>query len=371
MSQLDKYLQECLDQKIFTAAQFAVISGGESLHIASYGDCDKDTLFDVASLTKIVCTTLITMMATDEGVISLEQGLLEVLEKQKTLDQKTVDLLKPLFEDKQEIKVKHLLRHDSGLLWHSPFYEDFLDRGTDFHNLSLIDQRREILKSVLSIPLDRPCEQERVYSDLGFILLGIFLELLYKKPLDQLFKLKAVNHIGMPVTCFNKANQLNPLLKYVPTEDCPVRKKVVLGQVHDLNCYSFGGIAGHAGLFSNIEDLSNYVKFLFNIGRDNGISSSYLAPFIFKKFLNEKPYPLGFDRPSGDNPACGKYFDYENTVGHLGYTGTSIWMDFSSLRGVVFLTNRVHPSAEDQRIRDVRPKVHDLAMEQFFKMNTG
>jgi CubicO group peptidase (beta-lactamase class C family) len=150
-----------------------------------------------------------------------------------------------------------------------------------------------------------------------------------------------------------------------PTEDCPWRKKVLCGEVHDDNAYAVGGVAGHAGLFSSVRDIHQLLACLNGCHRGK---NTFLPQALIQEFLSRdesvknSTYALGWDTPSENKSSSGKYFSL-HSVGHLGFTGTSIWWDLEKNCHVVLLSNRVHPTRKNEKIREFRPYIHDLIMK--------
>ena len=216
-----------------------------------------------------------------------------------------------------------------------------------------------------------------LYSDLGFMLLGEAVERLSGKPLDRFCRDEMFTPMQLSSTFFVDLSRSSgetcpapvPAIaaaEIAATEDCPWRRKILCGEVHDDNAYAMGGIAGHAGLFSSAPDVHRFIRFL---GRcRDGAEPDFLPAAVVREFLEaERPLPgqthvLGWDTPSPEGSSSGRYFS-ARTVGHLGFTGTSIWWDLERDVHVVFLTNRVHPSRDNDAIRQFRPLVHDAVME--------
>ena len=216
-----------------------------------------------------------------------------------------------------------------------------------------------------------------LYSDLGFMLLGEAVERLSGKPLDRFCEDEMFTPMQLSSTFFVDLSRSSEETCPAPapaiaaaeiaaTEDCPWRRKILCGEVHDDNAYAMGGIAGHAGLFSSAPDVHRFIRFL---GRCRaGAEPDFLPAAVVREFLEaERPLPgqthvLGWDTPSPEGSSSGRHFS-SRTVGHLGFTGTSIWWDLERDVHVVFLTNRVHPSRDNDAIRQFRPLVHDAVME--------
>jgi CubicO group peptidase (beta-lactamase class C family) len=165
--------------------------------------------------------------------------------------------------------------------------------------------------------------------------------------------------LEMKDTMFNPPKNL--LGRIAPTEDDPWRKRVAHGEVHDENAYAMGGVSGHAGLFSTVRDLAKFCQLLLNGGIYNGkriLKRSTIEYFTKKVDIPESTRALGWDTPSKEGSSAGRFVS-SKAFGHTGFTGTSIWIDPEKDLFVVFLTNRVHPTRENQKIREVRQRVHD------------
>lgn len=212
--------------------------------------------------------------------------------------------------------------------------------------------------------------RKALYSDLGFILLGEAVERLSGKSFDRFCRNEIFEPMGLSFTFFVDLNSPESRpgagLTMAATEDCPWRGKILCGEVHDDNACAMGGVAGHAGMFSSASDVHCFIRFL---GRClDGAEPEFLPAPVVREFLEaERTLPgqthvLGWDTPSPEGSSSGRHFS-PRTVGHLGFTGTSIWWDLERDIHVVFLTNRVHPSRNNPAIRKFRPLVHDAVME--------
>jgi len=233
-------------------------------------------------------------------------------------------------------------------------------------------RKRRVFAQVHAERLEAPPGQRHLYSDLGFILLGEAVERLSGRPLDRFCEDEVFAPMGLDSTFFADLSQSAPepspgaARAIAATEDCPWRGRILCGEVHDDNAYAMGGVAGHAGLFSSAPDMHRFVRFL---GRClDGAEPDFLPAAVVREFLEtERPLPgqthvLGWDTPSPAGSSSGRHFS-ARTVGHLGFTGTSVWWDLERDLHVVFLTNRVHPSRDNPGIRRYRPLVHDAVME--------
>lgn len=351
MENVHRLMMQALDENVFPGGVLLVFKEGTVLFFEAYGYADifskrrmtRDTIFDLASLTKALATTLAVMKLTEQGKIEIEENLGSVL---------------PQFRgtDKGQITIKHLLGHNSGLPDHRLYYECL--REIPF------DERRGRLKEFLlnEPPIFLPGEKT-VYSDLGFMILGWAVEHISGKRLDRFVNETVFAPLGLRTLFFVDVNKPRPG-NFAATELCPWRKKVLEGLVHDDNCYSSGGIEGHAGLFGTAGELSVLLYELLKAFHGS-FSSCVFHRNILKEFFRrgkDTDRALGFDMPSRQDSSCGHYFS-EQSVGHLGFTGTSFWIDIDRCIFVILLTNRVHPSRDNVKIRAFRPKIHDAVMK--------
>ena len=233
-------------------------------------------------------------------------------------------------------------------------------------------RKRRFFARVHAERLLAPPGEKHLYSDLGFILLGEVVERLSGMPLDRFCEDEIFAPMGLDSTFFVDLSRSAPEPRpgaaraIAATEDCPWRGRILCGEVHDDNAHAMGGVAGHAGLFSSAPDIHRFIRFL---GRClDGAEPDFLPAAVVREFLEaERPLPgqthvLGWDTPSPAGSSSGRHFS-ARTVGHLGFTGTSIWWDLEKDVHVVFLTNRVHPSRDNPGIREFRPLVHDAVMK--------
>jgi CubicO group peptidase (beta-lactamase class C family) len=202
-----------------------------------------------------------------------------------------------------------------------------------------------------------------LYSDLSFILLGFALEAVVQMPLDEAVKKWVWDPMKMSETYFSRVTSAPDAGgrddQVAATENCPWRKAILQGQVHDDNCWAMGGYAGHAGAFGTALDLLRFSQRLM---------TGFFSPAVLQALWTKVPRPidctrtLGWDTPSGENPAVGRFFS-SATVGHLGFTGTSLWIDPQAGIAVTLLSNRIHPSRENEKIRILRPKFHEAVWQ--------
>jgi CubicO group peptidase (beta-lactamase class C family) len=317
-----------------------------------------DDVFDVASLTKPLATAAAVMFLVQHKKLSLDEPIARFLPAAK-LEQRV-------------ITPRQLLAHCSGLpAWRS-YYKDVIQIEQRHQNgfLGSRQARQYVYGRVREEKLEADPGTRGVYSDLGFILLGEIIETVSGEPLDRFCQEKIFAPMKLKSTFFVDSGSKTDLPKnnprFVPTERCPWRGRIICGEVHDDNAYAMGGVAGHAGLFSCAQDIHNFLVCLRDCRRGRQI---FLDAAIVREFLRRDDtvkgwtYGLGWDTPSAQNSSSGKYFS-PTSVGHLGFTGTSIWWDLERDCHVVLLSNRIHPTRANDKIRAFRPYLHDLIMER-------
>jgi CubicO group peptidase (beta-lactamase class C family) len=322
-----------------------------------------ETVFDLASLTKPLATTLAIILLTQEGQVGIEDRATRFL---------------PAFRKygKQLTTVRQLLTHTSGLPSWKPYYEEAIKIEAAGRRSFIASQEAKRWVTQLihrETPLCAPATQ-CVYSDLGFIVLGELVERVAGMPLDEFCRERIYLPLGLSTMGFINLTQSRPAAAeqrhdYIaPTENCPWRKKILCGEVHDDNAYVMGGVAGHAGLFATARDVHHLLACLNRClqGLDDFFSRAILADFFTKdrSVINSR-FTLGWDTPALEKSASGGAFS-SRTIGHLGFTGTSIWWDLEKNCHIVLLTNRVHPTRKNDKIRRFRPHIHDLMMKAMF-----
>ena len=323
------------------------------------------TLFDLASLTKPIATTTMAMILYERGLLELDAPVLGVMPEFLTGN-----------ERRNAVTFRMLLAHSSGL----PAYEKLFLRTRN---------RGDLLQAAFTMPLSADPGTHAEYSDIGFIILGIALERLADEPVHEFCQREIFGPLAMPNTTFNPAAELRS--KIPPTADerqeqygagtCALeatesgsqsnstqqkprstfRNRIIQGEVQDENAFVLGGIAGHAGLFSTAEDVARFAHVLLSGG------SPILRLDTIALFTRREETPAGTSRALGwDTPSqpsqSGKYFG-PHSYGHLGYTGTSLWIDPHRQLSITLLTNRTWRDCSNQAIRQVRPRFYDLIVE--------
>lgn len=315
----------------------------------------QQTIYDCASLTKPVATTTMAMMLLERGLLSLDAPLSEYLPE-------FVECEDPLSTQRQLVTVRHLLAHSSGL----PAYAKFYQRAR---------RAEHVLADALELPLERAPGLRTVYSDVGFILLGEVLVRIATRAarpgqphhLEDFCAWEIFQPLLMASSMFNPPKELRVVI--APTEqDDDFRRHLVHGEVHDENAWVMGGIAPHAGLFSTAPDLAAFCQMMLNEG--NWFGRQLVRPETIREFTRAHPVAeepnlpgrgLGWDKPSQPS-SSGKYFSAA-AYGHLGFTGTSLWVDPEKQLYVVLLSNRVHPTRANEAIKTFRPAFHDAVVE--------
>jgi CubicO group peptidase (beta-lactamase class C family) len=351
MKEVDQLMQQAIAEKIFPGGVLLVSKEGKTVFFNAYGlahlmgriPVARETIFDLASLTKPLATTLAVMRLVQHNQINLEQHLGQLL---------------PEFEhtDKAVIKLKHLLYHNSGLPDYRPYF-----RALD--GIAMESRRETLRKQLVHEPRINPIGKTVLYSDLGFMILAWIVEHVAQRRLDHFVADEIYQPLKISHLFFMAHNTEEKRGAVAATENCPWRRKILEGQVHDENAYAVGGIEGHAGLFGNAGDINRLlVELLFAYhGRTTGgLFEKDLTRQFFKR-LPGTDKALGFDTPSLTGSSCGRRFS-QNSVGHLGFTGTSFWMDLERSVVVILLTNRVHLTRDNEAIKEFRPQLHDMVM---------
>lgn len=311
------------------------------------------TRFDMASLTKVIATTSLLLLAHHEGCCRLSDPLARFYPRLADAPLGTVTL-------------RHLLAHCGGLDAWLPLYQTLWPNGTlGYRGVEPQAQRRQAAQLVLQRPLAYAPGSRTVYSDLGFILLADILEQQYHQTLDVLFERLVAQPLGLRGIGYNPLSREAARMAYAATEACSWRQRVLQGEVHDENAWAMGGVAGHAGLFASAEEIWRFAHCLIEVaaGRHVGWLSSALLRDSWQR--QEMPVgttrALGWDTPTPGRSTSGKYFSAAS-IGHLGFTGCSLWIDLQQQVTVVLCTNRVHPSRQATGIVRLRPQVHNAVM---------
>ena len=404
-------LERAIKTGVFPGAVALVAQGGKIVFfeqvgyrslVAERAPMTRDTIFDLASLTKVLATTPAIMKLVDEEKLNLDQSLAEVLPR-------------AALGDKRDLTLRLLLSHSAGLVDWKPFYEKLRDHP-------LKDRKRILRQLIIEEPFAYEPAKGNIYSDLGFMLLEWVIEEKTGETLPGFVQERFYGPLGLRRTFFRGTSEegnppwppftkggnederggkderkgesrerggeersLDSRLRgndkpffantgrnyakeeFAATEDCPWRKRVLQGEVHDDNAWTLGGYSGHAGLFSTAEEV--YV--IANMLREHylGKRDDYFKPKTVREFFRRQDivkasdWALGWDTRALEGSSAGKYFS-RDSVGHTGFTGTSIWMDLEKDVIAILLTNRVHPKRDNDKIKQFRPVFHDSIMEE-------
>jgi CubicO group peptidase (beta-lactamase class C family) len=298
---------------------------------------NASTVYDLASVTKVIATTSMAMLLYQRGALVLDQPLVQIF---------------PAFAHdetiggaRHQVTLRMLLAHTSGLAGYVRLFE--LARG-----------REELLDACLRLPLEAAPGSRAEYSDPGFILLGRALEVIAGESLEGFCSREVFTPLGMTSTCFHPP--VGWLSAIPPTEeDLTFRRRIIQGEVQDENCFVLGGAGGHAGLFSNALDPLLYAQCLLD---QQLFTAETIRLFTTRALPADSSRALGWDTPSQPS-SSGRFFS-RHSAGHLGYAGTSLWIDFERQLAVVLLTNRTWPHRQSQAIRTIRPAFHDSILKQ-------
>ena len=316
----------------------------------------EDTIFDIASLTKVVGTTTLVLGLVDEGIIGLDTTLGDLAHKYgDVLQDDFLRLLRrDLPQEKEKISIAQLLSHTSGLPAWLPLYLDA--KSPD-----------EMVQQILGCDLEYAPGSQVVYSCLGFIVLGALIESLTGLPLDQVLQKRVLGPLAMNDTFYNPPEALYPRVAY--TEWCLRSKQFLRGIVHDENAQGLRGISGNAGLFSTAADLAKFARMILNKGRSGpegdrvvmSESSLGLLKTCFTEGLNDRR-TLGWMLPTPGS--SGGNLLSATALGHTGFTGTSLWIDREQDLFVILLTNRVHPTRNNEALFKLRPAFHNSVVKE-------
>jgi CubicO group peptidase (beta-lactamase class C family) len=327
----------------------------------------RDTIFDLASLTKPMATTTAIMLLVSEGKLELDAPVAKAL---------------PSFaeRDKEEVTLRQLLTHSAGMRPWRGFHEDLLkkERKTGERWIGTVEGREWIIDRVVRSGLVHEPSAAAVYGDLDFIVLGAVVEAVTGQGLDVFCEERIFGPLGLVDTHFHPQLRVDGddtdapavpperMRRIAATENCPWRDRILWGEVHDPNASAMGGVAGHAGLFGTADDVLRFAKVWLDAwhGRSDLLPVDTVREFSRRQELPEgSDWALGWDTPTEGQSSSGTHFS-ETSIGHLGFTGTSVWIDLEKEAIVVLLTNRVHLVSKRSKF-GLRPIVHDHILDAF------
>ena len=338
-------LRQAIAQRAFPAASVAVTRQGKLVALKAVGRFTYDlespevtsaSIFDLASVSKVVATTTVAMILYQRGLLDLEMPVVSIVPEFSGQD-----------ERRSEVTLHMLLAHSSGL----PAYEKLFLRAPT---------KAQLLDAAFTTPLAVDPGSQAAYSDVGFIILGVALERIADEPLDRFCQREVFGPLGMAHTAFNPPAAWRPSIP--PTvDDRAFRHRIIQGEVFDENASVLGGVAAHAGVFAPAHDVAIFANAMLNGGQPI-LHSETLSVFTRRELSPAgTSRALGWDTPSSPSQS-GKYFS-PHSFGHLGYTGTSLWIDAERELSITLLTNRTWPDASNKAIKEIRPKFHDAIVE--------
>lgn len=369
---VERAMDAAVGRRVFPGAVVLVREGTRVFYHRAFGHrsvepevtpMQENTVFDLSSLTKPLATTIAVMLMINDGKIDLGDRVTRFFHNFGVYG-------------KTHITFRHLLAHCSGLPAWRPYYKEILQTERRSGRINFVgshDAKQFVYQQIQRERLDAPVGTETIYSDVGFMLLGAVIEVVSGMALDRYCHSRIFRPLGLRTTAFVdlaqlRARHLEPVSDMIaPTERCPWRKRVLCGEVHDDNAHAMGGVSGHAGLFGSAKEIDTLIGHLRDCYFGRG-EKHLVPPKLMRQFWSPEgtvegsTWCLGWDTPSPSDSSTGSHFS-PNSVGHLGFTGTSVWIDLERDRHVILLSNRVHPTRTNEAIREFRPYIHDLIVE--------
>jgi beta-glucosidase-like glycosyl hydrolase/CubicO group peptidase (beta-lactamase class C family) len=347
LAMVDSVVVHAIRNAAFPGAQVLIAKDGGIVYNKAFGTLEytagspkvnKETMFDLASVTKVIATTSALMKLYDEGKLALDDKVTKYI---------------PEFgsNGKENITIRNLLVHNGGLPAFKQLYRT-------------VKTPAELLDSVYRTELIYKPGDSTIYSDFDFIVLGKIIETITSEPLNEYVRKSFFSPLKLDRTMFTPPHDL--WSNIAPTEyDSVLRKSIVRGTVHDENAYAIGGVSGHAGLFSDASDLAVVMQMLLNGGSYAG--RQYIKPATIKLFTakqdSRSTRALGWDTKTVNGYSTAGSLFSGQSFGHTGFTGTSVWADPARNLFVIFLTNRVNPTRANDKIKAVRPALHDAVIK--------
>jgi beta-N-acetylhexosaminidase len=348
---VDEVVNQAIKDSAFPGAVVLIGMDSSIIYEKAYGHFTYDTnstpvawntMYDLASLSKVISTTTATMICYDRGLFKLDDPVAKYI---------------PQFgkNGKDKVTIRNLLVHDSGLR------PDITRSPSSFDTVK--NKPQAVLNEIYNDSLVYPTGTKMVYSDLNFITMGKIIEKVTGETLDKFAEKEIFDPLGMNSTMYNPPASLK--YRIAPTEyDSTWRHRQIQGTVHDETSALLGGVAGHAGVFSDAEDIAKLLQMLLQKGNYQG--RQYIKPSTVEMFVKRQSdlstRALGWDTKAPNGYSSAGHLFSNLSYGHTGFTGTSVWTDPTRNLFVVFLTNRVYPTRKDLKILRVRPKLHDAVI---------
>ncbi|MBM4268115.1 MAG: serine hydrolase [Deltaproteobacteria bacterium] len=367
-SAVDEVLEEGVQRGAYPGAVLLVSRRDEIVHERAVGSrtletkpapMGVDVVFDLSSLTKPLATTLAVLCLVRQGRLSFDDRVTRFFHN-FGVHQKT------------HVTFRMLLDHSSGLAAHRPYYKEVAKLArTRLNFLASREAKEWVCEQIHREKLEAPTGTKVIYSDLGFMVLGHAVETISGMPLDRFCQKQLFGPLGLRALSFIDLSQVRvrrvePVAEMIAaTQKCPWRKRFLCGEVDDENAWAMGGVAGHAGLFGSARDVDRLARTL--VGASLGENEFLPQALVNEMWTLQTSVPgstrtLGWDTPAPKNSMAGSQLS-PGSVGHLGFTGTSLWIDRDRRLQITLLTNRVHPSRDNERIREFRPRIHDAVVE--------
>ncbi len=367
--QVEHAFNDAIERGVMPGATVVVRKGDEIVFENQFGwrqtvpdryPMQLETVFDLSSLTKVLATSTAMMLLIREGKVRLDDRVTRFFHNFGV-------------HGKTYITFRHLLGHYSGLAAWRPFYGQIADieRKGRINFMASRGAKEYVYEQIHREKLEAPAGSRAIYSDLNFMLLGEVVEQVTGGGLNRFCRDRIFRPLSLRATDFVdislvRTHRLEPVPEmFAATEICPTRKRLLVGEVHDENAYAMGGAAGHAGLFGPVKEVDRILAELIACyhGRSDLVPRSLITEFWKRNdVVKGSTWALGWDTPTAGNSSAGTHFS-PAAVGHLGFTGTSIWIEPEREIAVTILTNRVHPRRDNEAIRDFRPLIHDRIME--------
>jgi len=368
-SEVEQAFADAVQREVIPGATIAVRSGGQIAFECAFGHrtlqperspMRLETVFDLSSLTKPLATTIAIMILVRDAKLRHNEPVTRFFHNFGV-------------HGKGHVTFRQLLAHCSGLAAWRPYYQQIaeIERSGKVNFMASRGAKEFVYDEIHRERPEYPTGSKTLYSDLNFILLGELVEQVSGVALNRLCRDKIFRPLQLRATDFidisqNRTRRLEPVREmFAPTSFCPLRKRWLIGEVDDENAYAMGGVAGHAGLFAPVREVD---RLAHELVRCYGGKSDFLPQQVVREFWSRdksvasSTWALGWDTPSTEYSSSGHHFS-PIAVGHLGFTGTSIWIEPEREIVISLLTNRVHPRRDNQAIRDLRPRIHDLVME--------
>jgi CubicO group peptidase (beta-lactamase class C family) len=359
--ELIRLMDAGIGDRVFPGGALRVDVRGETVHLSFHGrrsleppgdPVDAPTCFDLASLTKVLATTPLVLLSIHQGRLDLDKPVCDIVESYTG-------------HGRDAITLRMLLDHSSGLPAWRPYYEAVRSTA-DGAWLTTSTGRDAVRQMVAAEAPEAPPGSRALYSDLNFVLLDWILEQVNGEATDVLFATRLAEPLSIEDLFFvdlkspAKADRARHGRAFAATEHCPWRGRTLVGEVHDDNTYAMGGVSGQAGLFGTIADVAAMANVWLSsfLQSDGFFLHDHVREFWQRSEVPGSTRALGFDTPSPHASQAGSSFG-PRTVGHLGFTGTSLWIDPDRELIVVLLTNRIHPTRENEAIKRFRPALHE------------